>query len=77
MKESIASFPVNPKWPTIIPAKSTKVTPKEIPKNLIFPNRTPTAITKEYSNTMCAIELGSVNNDSSQFIIYFRLDLKL
>ena len=43
-----------------------------MPKNLIFPNSTPAAITKAYNATICAIELGFVNKSCSQFI-----DIKL
>ena len=39
-----------------------------MPKNLIFPNSTPAAITKAYNATICAIELGFVNKSCSQFI---------
>ena len=45
----------------------TNVTPSDMPKNLIFPNSTPAAITKAYNATICAIELGFVNKSCSQF----------
>ena len=38
---------VKPIWPAKIPAKSTKVTPSEIPPTFIFPNNTPVAMTIE------------------------------
>lgn len=55
-----------------IPTNKTNVTPSDMPKNLIFPNSTPAAITKAYNATICAIELGFVNKSCSQFI-----DIKL
>ena len=65
-------IPVKPKCPAKIPTNKTNVTPSDMPKNLIFPNSTPAAITKAYNATICAIELGFVNKSCSQFI-----DIKL
>lgn len=42
-----------------------------MPKTLIFPNKTPAAITNAYNATMCAMESGLVNKSCSQFIILF------
>ena len=66
----ICVFPVKPKCPQTIPVNKTKVTPSDTPKILIFPSNTPTAITKEYSSTMCAIEFSSVNRFCNQSIIF-------
>ena len=52
MNDKMEAFPVNPKCPARIPTNKTKVTPSEMPKTLIFPNKTPAAITKEYNATI-------------------------
>ena len=47
IKVSISLGAVKPKCPATIPAKSTKVTPSEIPAILTLPIYTPAAITME------------------------------
>lgn len=46
MKDKIEVLPVKPQCPANIPTNKTNVTPSEMPKTLIFPNRTPIDITK-------------------------------
>ena len=43
---------VKPKCPIRIPVNNTKVTPSEMPKNLILPSNTPTEMTNAYRKTM-------------------------
>ena len=43
--DKIAGFPVKPKCPATMPTNKTNVTPNEMPKILIFPSKTPAAIT--------------------------------
>ena len=40
---SISGLIVTPKWPAMIPAKNTNVTPREIPKTFMLPNAMPVA----------------------------------
>ena len=52
-----------------MPANNTNVTPNDIPPNLILPNKTPMAITKAYSNVICATESVVINKSINQFIL--------
>ncbi|CDB04524.1 unknown [Prevotella sp. CAG:520] len=45
MKVIVSLGAVKPMWPAKIPAKSTQVTPSEMPPILILPSRMPTAMT--------------------------------
>ena len=65
-------FTVSWRCPTRIPTKSTKVTPSETPKILIFPRMTPNAITNAYRKIACAIELLSIISSVNQLIKYLK-----
>ena len=60
--------PVKPKCPATMPAKSTKVTPSEMPRTLMRPSPIPTEITVAYRNRMCATLSVEKNNDFNHSI---------
>ena len=74
--DSTLGVAVKPMWPAAMPANNTNVTPRDIPPILIFPNRTPTAMTLAYSRAMCATESLSVNKLISQSITCFSMTVQ-
>ena len=68
-KERIVVGAVNPMCPATIPAKSTKVTPSEMPHIFILPNKTPTEMTTAYNKMMWAIDSVFVNKLTSHSIL--------
>ena len=61
---------VKPMCPAKIPMNRTKVTPNEMPPTFTFPNKTPMAMTIEYSSTMCATDCVFVKISIIQSITY-------
>ena len=58
----------SPMWPAMMPAKNTKVTPKDMPHMRIFPKARPTAIMTEIIITACRGEWLR-NMSESQFML--------
>ena len=64
---------VRPRCPARIPANNTNVTPRATFPNLIFPNKTPMAITMAYNMAIWATESVAVKRLINQSILFFSL----
>ena len=71
IKVRVAIGAVNPICPATMPAKSTKVTPRDMPPIFSLPRYTPTAITMAYSSAICGILSLFVNKLNNQSILIF------